>query len=142
MTRFTFFLQFSQLFMMGYHKIAKKTELASVVMFSDIDDLNISHDGYTDTTAELEQLLKDRHLLRRKHIEGMDERFPLENENTQILQQIALNIYKYELFKKLTDNTISDIQKLEYVEECEKQNGVPNSKYMSEIFKGLLFSDW
>jgi len=139
MTRFAFFLQ---LFMMGYQKIAKKTELAGVVMFSDIDDLNISHDGYTDTTAELEQLLKDRHLLRRKHIEGMDDRYPLENENAQIMQQIAVNLYKYELWKKLTDQTISDIKKLEYVEECEKQNGVPNSKYMSELFKGLLFSEW
>ena len=139
MTRFTFFLQ---LFMMGYHKIAKKTELASVVMFSDIDDLNITHDGYTDTTAELEQLLKDRHLLRRKHLEGMDDRFPLENENTQILQQIALNLYKHELLKKLTDNNISEVEKLEYAEECEKTATTQKSKYMSEIFKGLLFSDW
>lgn len=139
MTRFTLFLQ---LFMMGYHKIARKTELAGVVMFSDIDDLNISHDGYTDTTVELEQLLKDRHLLRRKHLEGMDERFPLENENKQILQQITLNLYKYELLKKLTDNNISAVEKLEYAEECEKTTTTQNSKYMSEIFKGLLFSDW
>jgi hypothetical protein len=71
------------LFLLGCKRHVKKTELSSVVMFSDIEDLNIAHDGYTDTTAELEQLLKDRYLLRRKTIEGFDERFPIENENTQ-----------------------------------------------------------
>ena len=140
MTRFTFFLQ---LFLLGYKKNVKKTELSSMVMFSDIDDLNITHDGYTDTTAELEQLLKDRHLLRRKHLEGFDERYNQEEEeNTQILQQIALNMYKYELLKKLTDNNISEVEKLEYAEECEKTTITQNSKYMSEISKGLLFSEW
>jgi hypothetical protein len=139
MARFSFFLQ---LFMMGYHKIAKKTELSSTVMFSDIHDLNITHDGYTDTTAELEQLLTDRYLLQRKSVEGFDQRYPLENIDVQTMGQIALNFYKYELLKKLTDNTVSEVDKLEYVEEYEKENGVSNSKYMPELFKGLLFSDW
>jgi hypothetical protein len=125
---------------MGYHKIAKKTELASTVMFSDMYDLNITHDGYTDTTAELEQLLTDRYSLHRKSAEGFDQRYPLDNRDVQTTAQIALNFYKYELLKKLTDNTISEVDKLEYVEEYEKD--LPNSKYMPELFKGLLFSEW
>jgi hypothetical protein len=139
MKRFSFLLQ---LFFLGYQKNAKKTELASMVMFSDVHDLNITHDGYTDTTAELEQLLKDRYLLRRKNLEGFDERFIHHDENEQIMQQIALNIYKYELLKKLTENIISNTTKLEYIEDYEKINNTQNSKYMSEIFKGLLFSEW
>jgi hypothetical protein len=139
MTRFSFFLQ---LFVMGYHKIVKKTELATTVMFSDTHDLNITHDGYTDTTAELEQLLTDRYSLRRKNMEGFDQRYPVDNIDAQTTAQIALNFYKYELLKKLTDNTISEVDKLEYVEDYEKENGLPNSKYMPELFKGLLFSDW
>jgi len=111
-------------------------------MFSDIEDLNIAHDGYTDTTAELEQLLNDRYLLRRKTIEGFDERFPIENENAQTIQQIALNFYKYELLRKLMDNSVSNYDKLQHIEECEKITNTPNSKYMSELFKGLLFSEW
>lgn len=137
MARFSFVLQ---LFVMGYHKIAKNTELSSAVMFS--HDLNITHDGYTDTTAELEQLLTDRYSLHRKSAEGFDQRYPVDNIDAQTTAQIALNFYKYELLKKLTDNTISEVDKLEYVEEYEKKNGLPNSKYMPELFKGLLFSDW
>jgi hypothetical protein len=136
------FKLFFHLFALSTIKIHKKTELSSVVMFSDIEDLNITHDGYTDTTAELEQLLKDRYLLRRKTIEGIDERFPLENENVRVMQQIALNFYKYELLRKLTDNNISIVDKLEHIEESEKITNTPNSKYMSELFKGLLFSEW
>lgn len=128
------------LFLLGCKRHVKKTELSSVVMFSDIEDLNITHDGYTDTTAELEQLLKDRYLLRRKNVEGFDERFPLENTDT--MQQIALNFYKYELLRKLTDNSISNYDKLQHIEESEKLTNNPNSKYMSELFKGLLFSEW
>jgi hypothetical protein len=136
------FKLFFHLFLLGCKRHVKKTELSSVVMFSDIEDLNITHDGYTDTTAELEQLLKDRYLLRRKTIEGIDERFPLENENARAMQQIALNFYKYELLRKLTDNSVSNYDKLQHIEESEKLTNTPNSKYMSELFKGLLFSEW
>jgi len=139
MKRFSFFLQ---LFLLGCKRPLKKTELSSVVMFYDTDDLNTKDDGYKDTTAELEQLLTDRYFLRRKTVEGLDDRYPNENGNLQIMQQIELNFYKYELLKKLTDTTISDVNKLKYIEEYDKQNAIPNSKYMSELFKGLLFSDW
>ena len=129
------------LFALGYTKIHKKMELSSVTMFSDLYDLNITHDGYTDTTAELEELLKNRNLMGKKHLEGFDQRFPLAEESP-IAQQITLNMYKYEFLKKLTDNSVSNYDKLQHIEECEKMLNDQKSKYMSELFKGLLFSEW
>jgi hypothetical protein len=107
----------------------------------DLPDLHIEKNDYTDTTAELEQLLMDRYLLKRKVVEGVDERMPNDTQ-PGLLKQITMNTLKYALLKILENPAISESQKIEHITQHEKNSDSQNSKYMSEIFKGILFSEW
>uniref|UniRef100_A0A6C0D7L2 Uncharacterized protein n=1 Tax=viral metagenome TaxID=1070528 RepID=A0A6C0D7L2_9ZZZZ len=111
------------------------------IAFPDLPDLHIEKNDYTDTTAELEQLLMDRYLLKRKVVEGVDERM-LNDTQPELLKQITMNARKYALLKILENPTISESQKIEHITQHEKNSDSQNSKYMSEIFKGILFSEW
>ena len=134
------FVVLLQLFFVNHQKIAKKTELRGEIV-SYLDDLNITKNDYTDTTAELEDMLTNRHFLKRVIVDGSDQRFTGE-KNDEILRQFMLNLYKYNLLKTLENPLLSQMHKIEYIEEYEKMNDEKNSKYMSEIFKGIVFSDW
>jgi hypothetical protein len=101
--------------------------------------MHITKNNYTDTTAELEDLLTNKHVFRRKSLEGTDERIP-DDRNTTLREQVMLNLYKYALLQLLENKDISETKKLEYIDEWEKQNS--NSKYIPDISKGILFSDW
>jgi hypothetical protein len=122
-----------QLFFINHHKILKRTELRN--------ELNITKNDYTDTTAELEDLLTNRYAFKRMIVEGVDQRFIGEKDNG-FLVDFVINLYKYNLLKTLEDPLISQMEKTEHIAEYEKMNPEKNSKYMSEIFKGIVFSDW
>jgi len=122
-----------QLFFINHHKILKRTELRN--------ELNITKNDYTDTTAELEDLLTNRYTFKRMIVEGVDQRFIGEKDNG-FLVDFVINLYKYNLLKTLEDPLISQTEKTEHIAEYEKMNTEKNSKYMSEIFKGIVFSDW
>lgn len=120
-----------QLFFAGHRIMLKKTELNC--------ELNITKNDYTDTTAELEDLLTNRHYLRRIIVDGVDQRFAGEKDNG-VLAEFVINLYKYNLLKTLENPLISQMEKTEYIAEYE--NTGKSSKYMPEIFKGIIFSDW
>jgi hypothetical protein len=103
--------------------------------------LNITKNDYTDTTAELEDLLTNRHALKRMIIEGVDQRFVGEKDNG-VLAEFVINLYKYNLLKTLENPLISQIEKVQHIEDYEKMDSEKNLKYMPEIFKGIVFSDW
>lgn len=137
------FLCFLQLFLMGHKPKVDSVCRGSVVFpdLPDLPDLQIAKNDYTDTTAELEDLLTSRNLLKRKSVEGMDERMMNDTQHG-LLQQIAMNACKYALLKILENPEISEVQKIEHITQHEKNGDSKNSKYMSEIFKGILFSEW
>jgi len=134
------FICLLQLFLMG-HKAKMDCVCRDSIAFPDLPDLHIEKNDYTDTTAELEQLLMDRYLLKRKVVEGVDERM-LNDTQPELLKQITMNARKYALLKILENPTISESQKIEHITQHEKNSDSQNSKYMSEIFKGILFSEW
>jgi hypothetical protein len=101
--------------------------------------MHISKNNYTDTTAELEDLLTNKYSYRRKSLEGTDERIP-DDRNTTLRGQVIVNLYKYALLQLLENKDISETKKLEYIDEWEKMD--TNSKYIPDISKGILFSDW
>jgi hypothetical protein len=140
------FLCFLQLFLIG-HKPKVDSVCRGSGVFPDLTDLHITKNDYTDTTEELEHLLTDRYLLKRKAIEGVDERMMNDTQHgvLQEMQQIAMNARKYALLKILENPEITEVQKIEHITQHEKNGdskNSQNSKYMSEIFKGILFSEW
>ena len=127
------FMILLQLFFVGHRIILKKSELNC--------ELNITKNDYTDTTAELEDLLTNRHALKRMIIEGVDQRFVGEKDNG-VLAEFVINLYKYNLLKTLENPLISQNAKIQHIEDYEKMDSEKNLKYMPEIFKGIVFSDW
>jgi len=135
MKRFSLLLQ---LFMICNKKSSRNTSISST-SFSNSYIMHISKNNYTDTTAELEDLLTNKYSYRRKSLEGTDERIP-DDRNTTLRGQVIVNLYKYALLQLLENKDISETKKLEYIDEWEKMD--TNSKYIPDISKGILFSDW
>jgi len=140
------FVCFLQLFLIRHKPKVDSVCRGSVVFpdLPDLPDLHIEKNDYTDTTAELEHLLTDRYLLKRKSVEGVDERMMNDTQHG-LLQQIAMNARKYALLKILENPEITESQKIEHIAQHEKNGDLQNSqnsKYMSEMFKGILFSEW
>lgn len=133
--RFTTFLQ---LFMFGNKNTLRHTSISST-SYSNSYNMDITKNNYTDTTAELEDLLTNKYSFRRKSIEGTDERMQ-DDMNTNIHEQVLFNIYKYALLQLLENKDVSESQKIEHIREWEKQ--YTDNKYSPNIYKGILFSDW
>ena len=135
MKRFTLLLQ---LFMIGNKKSARNTSILSTSC-SNSYTMHITKNNYTDTTSELEDLLTNKYSYRRKSLEGTDERIS-DDKNTTLHEQVILNLYKYALLKFLENKEVAESRKIEYIDEWKKMD--TNSKYIPDITKGIVFSDW
>lgn len=121
------------------NKKSSRNTCISSTSYSDSRNMHITKNNYTDTTAELEDLLTNKHNLRRKYIEGTDERM-IDDGNMTLHTQIVFNMYKYMLLQILQNKDVSESQKIEHIREWEKQE--MDNNYVPNIYKGILFSDW
>jgi hypothetical protein len=130
---------FSFLFTLFVLNNKKTSKPLCSTSFSKSYDMHITKNNYTDTTSELEDLLTNKYSYRRKSLEGTDEHI-IDDRNTTSHREVIMNLYKYGLLQLLQNKDIPESNKLEYIQEWEKMDST--NKYIPDISKGILFSDW